>query len=194
MTDVKVVAPANMGERLDWDAQSKKYNVNVDDLENRLHALENKKLSDVIPEHIDLGAGTVQGTNYTIDYGAFIEVNLRLEMPLVVPSSPPQQDWWSDSWTQGGKLFQAISVGTNYGGSTLYHKETVIAVTAAELGMDKIIAVNGIAGDLDGLRTEAPWLVQDQLGTSAVRLGVHTLAKLDQDKVVMFYQIKGTKA
>lgn len=60
--------------------------------------------------------------------------------------------------------------------------------------MDKIIAVNGIAGDLGGLRTETPWLVQDQLGTSAVRLGVHTLARLDQDKVVMFYQIKGTKA
>lgn len=194
MTDVKVVAPANMGERLDWDAQTKKYNVNVDDLEKRLHALENKKLNDVIPEQIDLGAGTVHGTSYTIDYGAFIEVNLRLEMPLVVPESPPQKDWWSDSWKQGGKLFQAISVGTNYGSETLYRKETVIAVTATELGMDKVIAVNGIAGDLSGLRTEAPWLVQDQLGTSAVRLGVHTLASLDQDKVVMFYQIKGTKA
>ena len=183
-----------MGERLDWDAQSKKYNVNVGDLEKRLHALENKKLNDVIPEHIDLGAGTVQGTSYTIDYGAFIEVNLRLEMPLVVPESPPQQDWWSDSWKQGGKLFQAISVGTNYGSDTLYHKETVIAVTASELGMDKIIAVSGIAGDLGGLRTETPWLVQDHLGTSAVRLGAHTLAELKQDKVVLFYQIKGTKA
>lgn len=91
MTDVKVVAPMNMGERLDWDAQTKKYNVNVDDLEKRLHALENKKLNDVIPEQIDLGAGTVHGTSYTIDYGAFIEVNLRLEMPLVVPESPPQK-------------------------------------------------------------------------------------------------------
>lgn len=194
MTDVNVVAPINMGERLEWDAQSKKYKVNVDDLVKRLHTLENKKLNDVIPERIDLGAGTVQGTSYTIDYGAFIEVNLRLEMPLVVPESPPQQGWWSDSWKKGGKLSQAISVGTNYGSETLYHKETVIAVTAAELGMDKIIAVNGIAGDLAGLRTETPWLVQDRLGTSAVRLGVHTLARLDQDKVVMFYQIKGTKA
>lgn len=32
MSDVNVVAPMNMGERLDWDAQQKKYNVNVKDL------------------------------------------------------------------------------------------------------------------------------------------------------------------
>lgn len=42
MTDVKVVAPANMGERLDWDAQNKKYNVNVSDLIKRIEALEAK--------------------------------------------------------------------------------------------------------------------------------------------------------
>ena len=191
---VLTVSNSNMGERLDWDAQSKKYNVNIGDLEKRLHALENKKLNDVIPEHIDLGAGTVQGTSYVIDYGPFIEVSLRLEVPLVAPASPPQYDWWSDSWKQGGKLLQGISVGIDYGSTTLYHKETVIVIAASELGMDKIIAVSGIAGDLQGLRTETPWLVQDQLGTSTVRLGVHTLAELKQDKMVMFYQIKGTKA
>ena len=50
MTDVKVVAPANMGERLDWDAQTKKYNVNVSDIlqtltahDKRLNALEGKE-------------------------------------------------------------------------------------------------------------------------------------------------------
>ncbi len=32
MTDVNVVSPMNMGERLDWDAKGKKYNVNVEDL------------------------------------------------------------------------------------------------------------------------------------------------------------------
>lgn len=42
MTDVKVVAPANMGERLDWDAQSKKYNVNVDDLQNQINQIKNR--------------------------------------------------------------------------------------------------------------------------------------------------------
>ena len=50
MADVKVVAPMNMGERLDWDAQNKKYNVNVSDIlqtltahGNRLNALEGKE-------------------------------------------------------------------------------------------------------------------------------------------------------
>ena len=187
------VSNSNMGERLEYNAQTKKYDVNVGDLENRLHALESKKINEVIPEHIDLGAGTVQGTSYTIDYGAFIEVNLQLEMPLAVLDSPPQKDWWSDSWGQDTKLLQAVSVGINQNGTTLYHKETAIVVTAAELGMDKIIAVTGIAGDLVGLRTETPWLVQDRLGTTTIRLGVHTLAELKQDKVIMFYQIKGTK-
>ena len=190
---VLTVSNSNMGERLTYNAQTKKYDVNVDDLEKRLHALENKKLNEIIPEHIDLGAGTVQGTSYTIDYGAFIEVNLRLEMPLYVLDSPPQQNWWSESWTKGGRLKQAVSVGITYGSQIVHHKETVIEVTADELGMDKIIAVNGIGGDLAGLRTETPWLVQDQLGTTVVKLGVHTLALLEQDKVTMFYQIKGTK-
>ena len=50
MTDVKVVAPMNMGERLEWDAQEKKYNVNVSDIlqtltahDKRLNALEGKE-------------------------------------------------------------------------------------------------------------------------------------------------------
>ena len=40
MTDVKVVAPMNMGTRLEWDEDSKQYNVNVDDLIKRINASE----------------------------------------------------------------------------------------------------------------------------------------------------------
>lgn len=42
MTDVVTAAPMNMGTRLEWDDESKKYNVNVDDLINRIVALEAK--------------------------------------------------------------------------------------------------------------------------------------------------------
>ena len=40
MTDVKVVAPMNMGTRLVWDGASKKYNVDVDDLIKRIDTLD----------------------------------------------------------------------------------------------------------------------------------------------------------
>ena len=40
MTDVKVVAPTNMGTRLVWDEVSKKYNVDVDDLVKRIDTLD----------------------------------------------------------------------------------------------------------------------------------------------------------
>lgn len=50
MTGVKVVAPANMGERLEYNAQTKKYDVNVSDIlqtltahDKRLNALEGKE-------------------------------------------------------------------------------------------------------------------------------------------------------
>ena len=48
MTDVKVVAPMNMGTRLVWDEASKKYNVDVDDLIKRIDALDSvSKAGDV---------------------------------------------------------------------------------------------------------------------------------------------------
>ncbi len=43
MTDLNVVAPMNMGERLDFNAENKRYNVNVDDLIKRIEALEISK-------------------------------------------------------------------------------------------------------------------------------------------------------
>ena len=49
MTDVKVVAPMNMGTRLVWDEASKKYNVDVDDLIKRIDALDSvSKAGDVV--------------------------------------------------------------------------------------------------------------------------------------------------
>ena len=50
MTDVKVVAPMNMGTRLVWDEVSKKYNVDVDDLINRIDSVS--KACDVVYQKI----------------------------------------------------------------------------------------------------------------------------------------------
>ena len=49
MADVKVVAPMNMGERLDWDAQTKKYDVNVDDLLAEIKKLKENQYVDTTP-------------------------------------------------------------------------------------------------------------------------------------------------
>ena len=53
MTDVKVVAPMNMGTRLVWDEVSKKYNVDVDDLINGIDALKSvSNAGDVVYQKI----------------------------------------------------------------------------------------------------------------------------------------------
>lgn len=68
MTDVKVVAPANMGERLVWDGQAKQYKVDVSDLIARLNNLETKPTFN--PPKINNLNTDIQQLGYTPFWGA----------------------------------------------------------------------------------------------------------------------------
>ena len=48
MTDIKVVAPINMGSRLVYNEQEKRYNVDVDDLISRIEKLEEVKPTTIV--------------------------------------------------------------------------------------------------------------------------------------------------
>lgn len=49
MSDIKVVAPMNMGKRLDWNDETKKYDVNVEDLLAEIKRLKENQNVDLTP-------------------------------------------------------------------------------------------------------------------------------------------------
>lgn len=150
-------------------------------------------VSAVVPQSFDNGTGTVVGNRYTIDYGnGLIETNLEITYPLATVAGTHQRPPFRIAManrTSGYHVDQADPTG-----GRLYHKESRIQVSAASLGMKSIISVSGIAGDVEGMRTEGVWLIQDRLGTGSVWLGVQVLATADQDSVKGFFTIKGLKA
>lgn len=86
MTDVKVVAPANMGERLDWDAQTKKYDVNVDDLLAEIKKLKENQYVDTSPSidtpntYFNLDTD-LTGLGMKVFYGNIVVANAPEENP-----------------------------------------------------------------------------------------------------------------
>ena len=198
MTDVKVVAPFNVGKGIIWNDNTKKYEVNIGDgLEiNSEGKVVVKKLitNPVATKIVDNGTATVIGQQYTIDYGnGLIEVNGILEFPLA--TVPNQEKDNAFPITIGRFGAGCSSRPMNYADAgEVYHKESVTAITAEELGMSKILNVSSMPCDISGYRTETVWVVQDEIFTSYVRLGVKTLAKLEQDKMLALFQIKGIKA
>ena len=80
MTDVKVVAPANMGERLEYNAQTKKYDVNVDDLLAEIKKLKENQYVDTSPSidtpytYLNLDTD-LTGLGMKVFYGSIIVAN-----------------------------------------------------------------------------------------------------------------------
>lgn len=198
MADVKVVAPFNVGKGIIWNDKTKKYEVNIGDgLEiNSEGKVVVKKLitNPVATKIVDNGTATVIGQQYTIDYGnGLIEVNGIMEFPLA--TVPRQAKGNAFPITIGRFGAGCSSRPMNYADvGEVYHKESVTTITAEELGMSKILNVSSMPCDIGGYRTESVWVVQDEIFTSYVRLGVKTLAKLDQDKMLALFQVKGIKA
>lgn len=143
---------------------------------------------------LDNGSASVIGEQYTIDYGnGLIEVNGLLYVPL--DTVPRGQDDDAFPHEKNGFQIGCSRVPIDYVDvGKLYHKESKRDFKASDFGMSKILSVNAISGDVGGYRTETPWVVNKQIFSGEISLGVHTLAALAQDQVPLMFQIKGLKA
>lgn len=195
-SSVIVVTPDNIGKGIKWNASTEKYEVNVGD------GLEIDSTGKVVvmPVVVDPRSsnitdnGKVIGEKFSIDYGnGLVEVNGIIEFPL---STTPRGKGDNAFTHKVGKFYVGCSETAQpfVDVGTLYYKETSLKITAAELGMSKILSVNSIPMDLSGYRTEAVWLVSQELFSDYIYLGVHTLASLSQDSMKAMFQIKGVKA
>ena len=195
-SSVIVVTPDNIGKGIKWNASTEKYEVNVG------NGLEIDSTGKVVVKHVVVDPrssnitdnGKVIGEKFSIDYGnGLVEVNGIIEFPL---STTPRGKGDNAFTHKVGKFDVGCSETTQpfVDAGTLYYKETRLKITAAELGMRKILSVNSIPMDLSGYRTEAVWLVNQELFSDYIYLGVHTLASLSQDSMKAMFQIKGVKA
>lgn len=201
-TDVSVVTPANIGRGIKWDANTKKYEVNIGEglIITDDGKVDVKKINaNPVPSDItDSTNGKVIGNQFTIDYGnGLVEVNGVMRFPLKTTPNAASEEAFSQTdgrFSMGCSIAPITYLSAADNGENLYHKESVTTITAAELGMSKILSVNAIACDLAGYRTESPWLVNDSAVSDSFKLGVHTIASLVQDSITVMFQVKGTKA
>lgn len=193
---VYAVTPNNMGSGIIFNQSTGKYEVNIGDgLEIKDNKVVTKKAVSVpvAANIVDNVNSQVIGRQHTIDYGnGLIEVNGLLTFPLdTVPGNHADNAFPHSV----GRFEIGASTDTSHFVDTgnLYYKESRIKITAAELGMSKILSVNSMAMDISGYRTESTWLVNQELFSDYIWLGVHTFASLDQDSINVMFQIKGIK-
>lgn len=193
-----VVAPNNIGKGIIWNDNTKTYEVNIGnglEINSEGKVVVQKLITN--PEAtkiVDNGTATVIGQQYTIDYGnGLIEVNGILEFPLA--TVPNSGSYGAFPITIGRFGAGCSSRPMNYADQAdLYHKESVTVITAEELGMSKILNISSMPCDIDGYRTESVWIVQEGIFADYVKFGVKTLARLEQDKILTVFQVKGIKA
>lgn len=202
-TDVSVVTPSNIGRGIKWDANTKKYEVNIGEgliiTEDGKVDVKKVNANPVPSDIIDPVNGKVIGNQLTIDYGnGLIEVNGIIRFPLKTTPNISSEEAFSQT---DGRFYMGCSVepvtylsAADNGYNNLYHKESGTNISASELGMSKILSVNAIACDLAGYRTETPWLINDSAVSDSIKLGVHSIAFLAQDSIPVMFQVKGTKA
>lgn len=193
---VYVVTTDNIGKGIKWNDSTGKYEANIGDgLEINSDGKIVVKPVVVNPRSTNItDNGKVIGEKYSIDYGnGVVEVNGILEFPLdTVPrvkgdnAFPHSVGRFDIGCSETAQPF--VDAGT------LYFKESRVKITAAELGMSKILSVNSMPLDLGGYRTESTWLVNQELLSDYIYLGVHSLAALNQDSMKAMFQIKGVKA
>lgn len=193
---VYVVTTDNIGKGIKWNDSTGKYEANIGDgLEINSDGKIVVKSVVVNPRSTNItDNGKVIGEKYSIDYGnGVVEVNGILEFPLdTVPRGkgdnafPHSVGRFDIGCSETAHPF--VDAGT------LYFKESRVKITAAELGMSKILSVNSMPLDLSGYRTESTWLVNQELFSDYIYLGVHSLAALNQDSMKAMFQIKGVKA
>lgn len=195
-TAVYTVVPENMGKGIIFNESTGKYEVNVGDgleITNNKVVIKKAVTTPVASNIVDSINSQVIGQQHTIDYGnGLVEVNGLLTFPL--DTVPRERKDSAFPHSKGRFEIGCSSASSSFSDAgTLYYKESRIKITASELGMSKILSVNSMAMDISGYRTESTWLVNQELFSDHIWLGVHTYASLDQDSINVMFQIKGIK-
>lgn len=186
-----------LGNGIKWSESNNQFEVNLGDgleINSDGQVVVKQLVTEPVTKQIlDHGSASVIGEQYTIDYGnGLIEINGLLYFPLdTVPRNkgdeafPRQKDGFDIGCSNSPMNYADVG--------EVYHKESRRNFKAQDFGMRKILSVNAIAGDVAGYRTETPWVVNREIFSDNISLGIHTLAKLDQNVVPMMFQVKGLK-
>ena len=177
MTDVKVVAPTNMGKGIAWNEQTKQYEVN---LGNGLVFNEQGKIEllPITPKTtFDNGTGQVVGNLTIIDYGnGIVEIN------------------------------GVVDVTTSYEGNNILtgsgyvSMEGSVTINLREFNFKKILNVQATAGDQRGTYTakENAWIIGiasgEPIPTDRVNIGAQVVGDPKNRLVPVMFQIKGLRA
>lgn len=177
MTDVKVVAPMNMGKGIVWNEQTKQYEVNLGDglVFNKQGKIE---LLPITPKTtFDNGTGQVVNNVTIIDYGnGIIEIN------------------------------GVVDITTQHDGNNILTGEGYVSmeghatINLHEFNFQKILNVQATAGDQRGTGTakENAWIVGiasgEPISTDKVDIGAQIVGASNNRIVPVMFQIKGLKA
>ena len=216
MTDVKVVAPANMGKGIKWNPDTKQYEVAlgkglyIDD--TGLIQMQN---NEPTIKTFDNGTGTVIHKQAIIDFGGLIEVSGTVMLPLPpnpseivtqmdygdatlyqaflaeVQRTQPDVNVWLPRRADGEKL----GLWTNDKIEDIFYIEAQYNLKLADFGIAQVLAVNATAGDVMHYRKETAWVVSDITSQQDyVPIGVHTYFSDGQTSIAVSYSVKGLKA
>ena len=177
MTDVKVVAPMNMGKGIVWNEQTKQYEVNLGDglVFNKQGKIE---LLPITPK-TTFDNGTGQGVKdlTIIDYGnGIVEIN----GVVGITTTPPTQS-----------------------GSGYVSMEGSATINLQEFNFQKIINVQATAVHQrsTGAAKENAWIIGNNswepismISTDHVKLGAQIVGNPNVSVIPIMFQIKGLKA
>ena len=216
MTDVKVVAPANMGKGIKWNPDTKQYEVAlgkglyIDDT-----GLIQMRSNEPTIKTFDNGTGTVIHKQIIIDYGAIVEVSGTVMLPLPpnpseivtqmdygdatlyqaflaeVQRTQPDVNVWLPHRADGEKL--GLSWVNDQ--QDKFYIEAQYNLKLADFGIAQVLAVNATAGDVLMYRKETAWVVSDITSQQDyVPIGIHTYFSDGQTSIAVSYSVKGLKA
>ncbi|OOH91858.1 hypothetical protein BMT54_01745 [Pasteurellaceae bacterium 15-036681] len=212
MTDVKVVAPMNMGKGITYDPNTKQYNVS---LGSGLYFDENgviqMKSNDPQVKAFDNGTGKIVHKQVVVDTGVTLEISGTALLPLApvkfagMMSSDPVfeaervrlEKIYKNcfiSWVvqADGKALGMNNPGNN---TPIFQTETVMYLYLADLGISEVISATATAGDVGDYRKETAWIVNNITdATDKIPVGIHVYYSADQEMCAVSYNIKGIKA
>ena len=210
MTDVKVVAPANIGKGIKWNPDTNQYEVAVGDgLFINKQGLIQLQANEPKIETFDNGTGVVKQRRSIIDYGGLIEVSGTVKLGLMQPQFAAGASVSEAEITAEinrlksiyGEQFSAnrpnkvTSTPMGEMPDVLYYVESAYIIDVAEFGISEVISVSCTAGDIFGYRRETAWVVNDiTTNSTAVPIGIHVFYSEGQTECAVSYTIKGIKA
>lgn len=176
MTDVKVVAPANMGRGIKWNPTTKQYEVNIGD------GLEINEQGQVVAKKIipvttfDNGTGSIVNNCVIIDYGnGIIEFSGRVVVRCIDTADN----------------IVTTSPYKNLEGST--------GIDLTSLNLKQLVSVSLTAGDQKhtGTAKENAWLIGEPIPDPILKMmyvGGQIVGDPEKPELDVFFAIKGIKA